>query len=163
MASLFFNDNTSPELLTRAQNWVQRSPASLSVKEIPWAANGISAELLMIYVSYIYNIDSQLQSHWQGRTGIDKACMHLIRVLLNAQNVVSSSLILTSLVSFKEPKNIALTTGLTSASNTSGKGAKKTNKCQFWPYIHTYSIKTNILCFFSQATIGKNIKKTYKN
>ena len=84
MASLFFNDNTSPELLTRAQNWVQRSPASLSVKEIPWAANGISAELLMIYVSYIYNIDSQLQSHWQGRTGIDKACMHLIRVLLNA-------------------------------------------------------------------------------
>ena len=35
------------------------------------------------------------------------------------------------------------------------KNIKKTNKCQFWPYIHTYSIKTNILCFFSQATIGK--------
>jgi len=31
-----------------------------------------------------------------------------------------------------------------------------------FPYIHTYSIKTNILCFFSQATIGKNIKKHTK-
>ena len=43
-----------------------------------------------------------------------------------------------------------------------GEGAKKTeiktNKCYFWPYIHTYFIKTNIFPFFSQATIKKHEK-----
>ena len=49
------------------------------------------------------------------------------------------------------------------------KTEKKTDKCQFWPYIHTYSIKTDIFLFFSYATIeivdkllllGKKQKKT---
>ena len=29
------------------------------------------------------------------------------------------------------------------------KKTEKTDKCQFWPYIHTYSIKTDIFLFFS--------------
>ena len=34
-----------------------------------------------------------------------------------------------------------------------GKKQKKTDKCQFWPYIHTYYIKTDIFLFFPKRPL----------
>ena len=51
-----------------------------------------------------------------------------------------------------------------SKSASKGGGGKKTeiktNKCWFWPNMHTYSIKTNIFCFFPKRPL-KNLKNAH--
>ena len=53
----------------------------------------------------------------------------------------------------KFPKNVVFFLQAPLGEGGQKKTEKKSDKCQFWPYIHTYYIKTDIFLFFSQATI----------
>ena len=89
----------------------------------------------------------------------------------------SHSLLLSSLIRYQHPtfvkhvlapKNEFGMPKMTWGKVDKKKTEKKTDKCQFWPYIHTYYIKTDIFLFFFQATteivdklllLGKKQKK----